>query len=52
MPYLPSRPGDAVLLEVLRAYPGPPRPLLGYLGPRPEGSVSEGARRVSGEPQT
>lgn len=52
MTYLPSLPGDGVLLDVLRAYPGPSRPLVEYLGLQPEGSVSEGVRRVPGAPQT
>jgi uncharacterized peroxidase-related enzyme len=30
MTYLPSLPGDAVLLDVFRAYPGTSRPLLEY----------------------
>lgn len=30
MSYLPSLPGDAVLLDVLRAYPQTARPLLDY----------------------
>jgi hypothetical protein len=30
MTYLPSLPGDAVLLDVFRAYPQAARPLLDY----------------------
>jgi hypothetical protein len=30
MAYLPSVPGDAVLLDVFRAYPDTARPLLDY----------------------
>src|SRR5260370_16339472 len=30
MTYLPSLPGDAVLLDVFRVYPGTSRPLLAY----------------------
>ncbi len=37
MTYLPSLPGDAVLLDVLRAYPGPSRPLLEFHHALPRG---------------
>src|SRR5260370_9879256 len=48
MTYLPSRPSDAVLLDVFRAYAGTARPLLDYhqallRGPAPL-TVAEGER--------